>query len=235
MGKTVASQTKSLTVSEQMEIYVAIIIERYGQGHRATCKELKNEAFERYGIKVQPSDYCYNRWNKGTPVDWPCFFEYIGRAEYLVWGKDYPFNGKVIAKPKGGEEHTIGYCINGRRVIGKLPIYPDELPDDSPEYLEGKKTTVTVNIYERNPAARQACIDKYGAICYICEFDFGKVYGKEFEGMIHVHHLEMVSKSDGEYIIDPEKDLRPVCPNCHMVLHSKKDGYDIGEVKNMLK
>jgi predicted HNH restriction endonuclease len=114
-------------------------------------------------------------------------------------------------------------------------IYPDDLPDNSPEYREGKKKTVQVNTYERNPAARQACINHYGAVCYVCGFDFGKTYGAKCDGMIHVHHLKMVSESDEEYIVNPIDDLRPVCPNCHMVLHSKKDGcYTIEAVKEML-
>lgn len=123
---------------------------------------------------------------------------------------------------------------DGQQYLYKPPAYPDDLPDDSPEYLEGKKKLVSVNTYERNPAARETCIIEYGAVCYVCGFDFGKTYGVEFEGMIHVHHLNMLSKDDGEHPVNPEEDLRPVCPNCHMVLHSKKDGYTIDEVKAML-
>ena len=115
-------------------------------------------------------------------------------------------------------------------------IYPDDLLDNSIEYREGKKKTVSVNIHERDPRARHACIRHYGAKCFICTFDFGNTYGAGCEGMIHVHHLKMVSESDGEYTVDPINDLRPVCPNCHMVLHSKKDGcYTIEEVKEMLR
>lgn len=45
----------------------------------------------------------------------------------------------------------------------------------------------------------------------------------------------MVSESDEEYAADSINDLRPVCPNCHMVLHSKKDGCcTIEEIKEML-
>lgn len=174
----------------------------------------------------------------GTKDCWKAhrnFFEYLDRSEYRVWGEGYLFNGVVLAHPKNGDEHEVGYCVDGQRYIGKLPVYPDDLPDDSPEYREGKRKSVKVNIYERNLAARQACIDQYGAICYICGFDFGETYGEEFEGMIHVHHIKMISEFDHEYIIDPINDLRPVCPNCHMVLHSKKSGFTIDEVKAMLE
>lgn len=115
-------------------------------------------------------------------------------------------------------------------------IYPDDLPDNSPEYREGKKTTVQINTYERNPAARQACINHYGVTCYVCGFNFGKTYGAICEGMVHVHHLKMVCSADEEYVVNPINDLRPICPNCHMVLHSKKDGcYTIEEAKEMLE
>lgn len=115
-------------------------------------------------------------------------------------------------------------------------IYPDDLPDNSTEYREGRKKTIKVNTHERNPASRQACISHYGAICSVCGFDFGKTYGSKCEGMIHVHHLKMVSEIDEEYDVDPIIDLRPVCPNCHMVLHSKTGGcYSIDEVMVMLK
>ncbi|MDY6960261.1 MAG: HNH endonuclease, partial [Halobacteriota archaeon] len=33
---------------------------------------------------------------------------------------------------------------------------------------------------------------------------------------------------------DPVNDLRPVCPNCHAVLHKKKPPYTIEELKNVL-
>jgi len=124
--------------------------------------------------------------------------------------------------------------IDEQKCVARVSVYPDDLPDSSIEYLEGKKKEVTVNTYERNPVARQLCVEHYGSDCFICGFDFGKIYGKECGGMIHVHHLKMISGMDGEYVIDPINDLRPVCPNCHMVLHSKKDGYTIEEVKVMI-
>jgi hypothetical protein len=129
--------------------------------------------------------------------------------------------------------HVKTFYIDGQNNDTRSAVYPDDLPDKSNEYHEGKKKKVAVNIYERNPAARQSCIKHYGATCFICGFDFGKVYGKECEGLIHVHHLKMISETDGEYVINPIDDLRPVCPNCHMVLHSKKDIYTIKEVKFM--
>ena len=55
--------------------------------------------------------------------------------------------------------------------------------------------------------------------CSICGFDFEKNYGELGKGFIHVHHIVPVSKIGPNYIIDPVKDLIPVCPNCHAMLH----------------
>ncbi|GAA5529093.1 hypothetical protein [Herpetosiphon gulosus] len=48
----------------------------------------------------------------------------------------------------------------------------------SPEiFIEGAEYQSLVTRYERNPEARQRCIDHYGSACFICDFDFAKVYG----------------------------------------------------------
>lgn len=114
------------------------------------------------------------------------------------------------------------------------PIYPDEIEDSSLEYLEGARRTVTVNVHERSRAAREQCIRYHGTTCYICGFDSAIVYGEAFKGLIHVHHITMVSAQGTEYAVDPIRDLRPVCPNCHMILHSRREGYSIEEIKAVL-
>ena len=96
--------------------------------------------------------------------------------------------------------------------------YPDEIEDQT-SLTEGAKKQVTINAYERNPAARSKCLDHYGYKCTTCEFDFEKTYGELGKGYIHVHHLVDISSVGKEYTIDPIKDLRPVCPNCHAMLH----------------
>lgn len=97
-----------------------------------------------------------------------------------------------------------------------------ELPDEVPESLkEGAKKTITVNAYERNNAARNACIKHYGLECAVCGFSFKASYGERGEGFIHVHHLVAIADIGEEYEVDPIEHLRPVCPNCHAMLHTK--------------
>jgi 5-methylcytosine-specific restriction protein A len=53
----------------------------------------------------------------------------------------------------------------------------------------------------------------------MCGLNFGAVYGSLAEGFIHVHHVKPLSEISAEYEVDPIADLRPVCPNCHAVIH----------------
>ena len=54
--------------------------------------------------------------------------------------------------------------------------------------------------------------------------NFALMYGPQFEDIIEVHHIVPVSQIGKTYVVDPIKDLIPVCPNCHAALHSKQNG-----------
>ena len=99
---------------------------------------------------------------------------------------------------------------------------------------EGASRSVSVTVYERNPLARQQCIAHYGPTCFACGFNFGEVYGETAEGFIHVHHLKAVAGA-GQRKVNPVKDLRPICPNCHAVIHLQHPPLSITELKLMLK
>lgn len=67
--------------------------------------------------------------------------------------------------------------------------------------------------YERNLKNRSRAIEIHGTTCCICDFNFNDFYGEEIAmNYIEIYHLEPVSKI--EKIIDPSKDLVPVCSNC---------------------
>ncbi len=102
---------------------------------------------------------------------------------------------------------------------GAEPMHgPDEVRRG--RYTEGAVRQVLVNAYEREPRARADCISHWGCACCCCGFDFGATYGAELgAGFIHVHHLRPLALLAKEYVVDPVADLRPVCPNCHAMLH----------------
>ena len=107
--------------------------------------------------------------------------------------------------------------------------------NDAEQLNEGMKKTIVVNTYERNPKAREKCIKYWGVNCAVCEFNFEKIFGKYGKGFIHVHHLVPVSTIGKEYKIDPIQDLRPVCPNCHSMLHRNNPPLTIEELKNIIQ
>jgi len=123
-----------------------------------------------------------------------------------------------------------------QRVLNEIfesTIYPDELENQT--LSEGAKKQVIVNAYERSLKARQECIKHYGTKCFICGFDFEKKYGEIGREFIHVHHIKPLSEINEEYKVNPIQDLRPVCPNCHAMIHKKKPAYSIEEIKEIVK
>lgn len=111
---------------------------------------------------------------------------------------------------------------------------PEEVEVNS-KYLEGSVKQVLVNRYERDRNAREECINHYGSKCVVCGFDFEAKYGTELKGFIHVHHLLPLANVGEEYEVDPIKDLRPVCPNCHSAIHSKNPPYLPDELADLIK
>lgn len=113
-------------------------------------------------------------------------------------------------------------------------LSPEE--GESPEtYLEGAAIRVSVNAYERNAKARQKCIEYHGCTCAACGFDFEDTYGQIGRGFIHVHHVKPLSEIAAQYEVNPIQDLRPVCPNCHAILHMHSPAMSIEELKALIK
>jgi 5-methylcytosine-specific restriction enzyme A len=110
----------------------------------------------------------------------------------------------------------------------------EEVEESDPIY-EGTLRRIYVNAYERNPDARRKCIAHYGASCMACGFDFVRLNGNVGRNFIHVHHLRQLALIGKEYQIDPISDLRPGCPNCHAIIHRRKEAYTIEEVQALMR
>ena len=121
----------------------------------------------------------------------------------------------------------------GMLLDAETKLYPEVI---SPKLIlsEGKKKRVLVNAFERNSIARSLCVNHYKAQCIVCGFDFKEKYGEIGTGFIHVHHLIELSSIDKEYKVNPITDLRPVCPNCHAMLHQQNPAYTIEELRNII-
>lgn len=118
------------------------------------------------------------------------------------------------------------------KINGQVPSGSDF---SNQTFEEGDSKQITSTKYERNPFARKVCIDHHGLTCSVCRFDFNKTYGDFGAGFIHVHHIKPVATRKGKYAINPIDDLRPVCPNCHAMIHRKKQELTIDELKEKIK
>ena len=114
-------------------------------------------------------------------------------------------------------------------------VYDVDYPEDDDKLYEGALMTVKANKYERNQKARRECVAKKGYRCLVCGKDFEEQYGSIGKGFIHVHHLTPISSIGKEYELNVDKDLAPVCPNCHYMLHRKDPPYTIKELQEMLR
>jgi 5-methylcytosine-specific restriction protein A len=143
--------------------------------------------------------------------------------------------------------HSSGVAAHLSRVLGRVIPNPSYAPSaDSPAlshldedavpeiYSEGGRTAVVVNRYERDPRAREICISHHGSRCCVCNMRFAERYGETMKDFIHVHHLIPLSDIGTEYRVDPIADLRPVCPNCHGVIHRHDPPLSIEQARELL-
>ena len=109
----------------------------------------------------------------------------------------------------------------------------DEVVDPQ-VFSEGERVRVLVNRFERDSRAREACLLSYGSRCSICLMSFYERYGETMRDFIHVHHLIPLSQMGTSYKVDPVTDLRPVCPNCHAVIHQCDPPLSIEEARALM-
>jgi 5-methylcytosine-specific restriction protein A len=144
----------------------------------------------------------------------------------------------VVLEPKFRTLFTKEELAEAQRradAWGPLPpdsLFPDEVVVGS--YLEGRVRQVTVNSYERNKRARAACLKQHGCNCSVCGLNFEARYGEIGKRFIHVHHKNPVALRDQRYKLNPKKDLIPVCPNCHAMLHTHNPPLRVEELRRML-
>ena len=99
---------------------------------------------------------------------------------------------------------------------------------------EGTATEVKSIRYERNKINRELCLAEKGYRCSVCGFDFEKVYGTIGHHFIEVHHLCPVSTMNSDYIFNVHRDLVPLCPNCHSMIHKRNPPFTISELKEIM-
>jgi 5-methylcytosine-specific restriction enzyme A len=148
-----------------------------------------------------------------------------------------PFTFAGVGQPVPHTEVELPVRIDwvfGSDDSSEVPVFTDEYAPGA-RYREGQRLQVLVNRYERDRGARDACVRHYGHRCAVCELDFGEHYGSIGEGFIHVHHHVPLLDVGAEYEVDPVRDLIPVCPNCHAMLHRRNPPLAVDELRAFLQ
>ena len=119
-------------------------------------------------------------------------------------------------------------------------FYPDKIVatrqvEPNSEIVEGAEIEYSVTSYERDPRARKLCIKRWGVDRVVCGINFGRIYGEIGLGYIQIHHLVPLSLIRNKYKLDTEKDLRPVCPNCHAMLHRRSPPLSVEELRQLIR
>lgn len=156
-----------------------------------------------------------------------------------VWTALREASGRVqVASRSAGnrDDHNTG---RGNRRLSEfwtsIPhnVFPDEMPMSEP-LVEGATSRTVVTIYERSRKARNECIRAHGTTCCVCDVSLDIIYGPIASKVIHVHHVRPLSARGGEHAVDPVNDLRPVCPNCHTVIHLEGEVRGLEEVRELV-
>ena len=98
-------------------------------------------------------------------------------------------------------------------------MLPNEITEPDEVFEDGAKKLVTVNIYERDPNARRKCIAHWVWRAWSATLTSVELTARLAKEFIHVHHLRAEAEIGEAYELDSVADLRPVCPNCHAMLH----------------
>lgn len=165
-----------------------------------------------------------------------CVFEVTG--DY-IFDKDNPIIGYSHQRPAALTEidpHELWLAsdssvASGENVRWTLAKCKGTNRSEEIVYFEGKRYSVISTAIERDNSARRRCLEHFGYNCNVCSINFEKEYGDIGKSYIHVHHRVDLAHTNGKHVIDPKKDLIPLCPNCHAMVHTEKPAMSVEKLK----
>jgi hypothetical protein len=141
----------------------------------------------------------------------------------------------VGAGVREGHDPKLVIALSG--IVGRAladPLSKTKVGSDQ-DLMEGALKRVVSSRFERNAAARRACIAHHGTSCGICAFSFQSIFGDLGVGFIHVHHVKPLAGLRREYRVDPVRDLLPICPNCHAMIHRQDPPIDVDVLRRQIR
>ena len=205
--------------------------------------------FANVGTKGRTGHNYSNRWEgdclrwyhkNGSHLGWQSVQRLLEARPivHIFWriSNEGPFDYAGIAKATEIADTSpveILWSFDPESISESLIQSPEQVTKG--EYREGAVREVLVNVYERDRVARKACVAYYGLACSVCGLRFEERYGPLGAGFIHVHHVVPLSEIGSKHQVDPIEDLRPVCPNCHAMLHRRRPPLSIEELRAALR
>ncbi|WP_456598656.1 HNH endonuclease [Blastococcus sp. SYSU DS0616] len=122
-------------------------------------------------------------------------------------------SGRTVPEPAAAALLALWEAWTGQQTPGVML---------EPLYEEGAPLSIASRRYERSSAARDACIKVHGCKCAVCGLVFADRYGQIGRDYIQVHHVVPLHVGASTRLVDPARDLRPVCANCHVMLHRSR-------------
>lgn len=158
------------------------------------------------------------------------------RYGYASYKDGYYYITDIGRKLVTNNIHNIHYILNSgfdykdvRISLGKVYKSRNSVIIPYEEIIsEGSMKIIVSKSYVRSQKLRRVAIEHFthnGTIeCDCCGFEFKSFYGETFgKSCIEIHHLKPIfqcaSMSVVQTIDNALKNLLPVCPNCHRIIH----------------
>ncbi len=139
--------------------------------------------------------------------------------------RDIGFEGAVKIDEDGNEESF--FADNNKRNTAKT--ITDSIID---EYvLEGERLLREIKAIKRDPRIVAKAKAKFGSVCQVCNFNFGKVYGEIGRGFIEAHHIDPLHLRAGKNGPTAVDDFAMLCSNCHRMIHRTDSVLTIEQLK----
>ncbi len=183
---------------------------------------------------------------RGAEIEFRVNDQASDAAENDTWNQQWSRLSLSLTSPTDPEVHGADPGVGAAfewsplflaAIVALLPLESHEAEEGQAAggFAEGASRVQRSIRYERDRRNRATAIALFGCQCQACALDFGDRYGEVARGFIEVHHTTPLSALEADTIIDPARDLVPLCPNCHAVAHRQDPPYSVEEIRAMLR
>lgn len=151
---------------------------------------------------------------------------------FIQWTKKvetYPILEKFERDQKANQRFEL---LVHQSLLNEENKYVPKPKSNQSSFDEGFKHEIIKEVTYRNRKIVALAKEKHGTVCEVCQFDFGITYGSHGIGFIEMHHLYPIYNGKRKTTIE---DLRPICANCHRMLHKGKKLLSIEELKEIIE